>query len=170
MSGINTMIEGKLRNVRNDARVRPVIDSVKAAAPKNSDAALDVAMRASRDSFVREGKKASADDIRERAFLAAAAAATEKPMNFSDLPAGDDKVKHFFVSGVISLAVSKVADVVLPASWAHAIGTGASVTLGFFKEIYDQFFATGFNREDLAADKAGAARPFKLAVPAGGGV
>lgn len=168
MSWINDQIESRLRTVRKDARMRPIIDQVNAtgqAQGASSDELLAVAARAARDSFVREGKRPSNDQIRERAFLAAAAAATEKPRVLRDIPPGTDKTQHFFVSGMISLKVAEVADKILPRRWAEQLGIGASVTLGWLKEVYDQFAATGYSREDLKADVAGAQKPFSLAVP-----
>lgn len=168
MSWINDQIESRLRTVRSDARMRPIIDQVKVAgqAPgRSADEVLAVAATAARDSFVREGKPASAPEVRERAFLAAAAAATEQPMVLGGIPKGHDKTQHFFVSGMISLKVAEIADKLLPRVVAEKLGVGASVTVGWAKEIYDHFFASGYNAEDLAADVAGAKKPFKLAVP-----
>ena len=168
MSWINDQIESRLRAVRSDARLRPIIDQVKAAgqAPgRSADEVLATAARASRDSFVREGKPATAAQVRERAFLAAAAASAEQPMVLGGIPQGTDKTQHFFVSGMISLKVAQVADTLLPRGLAETLGIGASIGLGWLKEVYDQFFATGYNREDLAADVAGAKKPFRLAVP-----
>lgn len=164
MSRINTMIENRLRAVREDARFRPIIDQVKAAATgtPHSDALLAVALTASRDQFTREGKTPDAYEVRERAFISAAAASTEQRFTLSDLAPGADKTQHFFTSGMISLKVAEVTDKLLPRVVAEKLGVGASVTIGFFKEVYDQFFATGFNKGDLSADVAGAKRPFNL--------
>lgn len=167
MSWINDQLESRLRTVRQDARMRPIIDQVKAAGQsgKRSDDLLAVAAKAARDSYVKEGKRPSADQVRERAFLAAAAAATEQPTTLTDIPKGDDKTQHFFVSGMISLKVAEVADKLLPRGLAEKLGVGVSVSLGWLKEVYDHFFATGYNTDDLKADVAGAKKPFAMSVP-----
>lgn len=166
MSGINTTIENKLKTVRQDARYRSAIDQVKAASHKGvtSDELLTVAVKATVDEYKASGRRINNDEIRSRAFLAAAAAASETPIELSDLPAGSDKTKHFFVSGVISMKIAEVADKVLPRGISEKIGTGFSIALGWGKEVYDKFFATGFNRDDLKADVAGAKRPFQIKV------
>ncbi len=168
MSWINDQIESRLRTVRQDVRLRPIIDQVKATGQKpgtSADALLAVAAVAARDSFVREGKRPTDDQIRARAFTAAAAAATEQPTVLAGIPQGQDKTQHFFVSGMISLKVAEVADKLLPRGLAEKVGIGVSISLGWLKEVYDQFFATGYSREDLQADVAGARKPFSLAVP-----
>lgn len=166
MSGINNMIEGKLKTVRQDARFRPVIDQVKAANHQGvtSDELLTVAVKATVDEYKASGRRINQDEIRSRAFLAAAAAAAETPMSLADLPQGDDKTKHFFVSGLISMKIAEAADKILPRGLSEKIGTGLSIALGWGKEVYDKFFATGYNREDLKADVAGAKRPFQVKV------
>jgi uncharacterized protein YfiM (DUF2279 family) len=167
MSWINDQLESRLRTVRQDGRMRPIIDQVKASGQTTtSDRVLQVAARAARDSFTREGVKApSATQVRERAFLAAAAAATETPIVMTDIPKGSDKTQHFFMSGMISLKVAAFADKLLPRTFAEKLGVGASVTVGWLKEVYDHFFApTGYNPEDLRADVAGAKRPFSVEV------
>ena len=166
MSRINTMIENQLKTVRQDARFRPAIDQVKAANRKGvtSNELLDVAVKATVDEYKASGRKVKADEIRERAFLAAAAASTETSIQLADLPQGDDKTKHFFVSGVLSMKAADLADKLLPRSWAEKLGAGASIALGWVKEVYDAAFATGYNRDDLKADVAGAKRPFQVKV------
>lgn len=168
MSWINDQIESRLRTVRQDVRMRPIIDQVKRAGQakgRSADELLAVAARAARDSFVREGQTPRPEQVRERAFLAAAAAGAEQPMVLTGIPQGTDKTQHFFVSGVISLKVAEVADRLLPRGLAEKLGIGASVGLGWLKEVYDQFFATGYNRDDLKADVAGAQQPFRMALP-----
>ncbi|MNS86539.1 lipoprotein [compost metagenome] len=167
MSGINNAIENRLKAVRQDARFRPAIDQVKAANRQGvtSNELLDVAVKATVDEYKASGRRIDADQVRQRAFLAAAAAAAETPIQLSDLPEGDDKTKHFFVSGLISIKVAEVADKLLPRGLAEKIGTGASIFMGWGKEVYDKFFATGYNRDDLKADVAGAKRPFEVKVP-----
>lgn len=167
MSWLNDRIESRLRTLRQDPRLAPVIDQVKrqATAGTSSEALLATAAVAARDSFVREGRTPHADEIRERAFLAAAGASTEKQIQLADLPKGDDKTRHFFVSGFISLQVARFCDVVLPRSWANGLGYAASMAVGYLKEVADHFTGSGYNREDLVADRAGAASPFALRVP-----
>ncbi len=168
MSWLNETIESRLRTLRQDPRMAPVIDQVKAAsqAGVTSDELLAKAAVAARDSFVREGRAPHADEIRERAFLAAAAAATEQRTSLADLPAGNDKTQHFFVSGWLSLQAARVADVILPRSLAQRVGYGVSMAVGYLKEVYDQFRGSGYNTEDLKADRAGARSPFLVRVPA----
>ena len=174
MSGINNRIEQHLQAVRQDPLARPIIDRVKRAAASeqvSSGALLDVAVSATVDEFKRQGRPVDANAVREQAYLAAAAASTEQSMELSDLPAGDDKTKHFFVSGLLSIKIANVADKLLPRSWSEKLGAAASFAIGFGKEVYDGFntwrtkTGTGFNREDLQADAAGAKRPFDVRVP-----
>jgi uncharacterized protein YfiM (DUF2279 family) len=167
MSGINNAIENKLKTVRQDARFRPVIDQVKAANHQGvtSDELLKVAVKATVDEYKSSGRTINQNEVRERAFLAAAAASSETSIQLADLPEGDDKTKHFFVSGLISLKATDIADKLLPRSWAEKLGTGFSIFMGWGKEVYDKFFATGYNRDDLKADVAGAKRPFQVKVP-----
>lgn len=166
MSSINRYIERRFEGVRQDAHYRPIIDQVKASARPGatSDQVLEAAVCATKDQFKREGKMASDHLVREQAFLAAAAASMEQSMTLSDLPEGDDKTKHFMTSGFLSLTVSKWADKLLPRGLAEKIGVGVSFGIGWAKEVYDHFFATGYNRDDLKADMAGAKRPFELDV------
>jgi uncharacterized protein YfiM (DUF2279 family) len=167
MNWLNDRIDSHLRTLRQVPSMAPVIDQVKAAARGSvtSDALLAKAAVAARDSFVSEGRAPRADEIRERAFLAAAAAATEQRTTLTDLPPGDDKTKHFFVSGWLSLQAARVADIVLPRSLAQQVGYGFSMAMGYAKEIYDHFLGSGYNTEDLKADRAGARSPFLLRVP-----
>lgn len=173
MSGINQRIENQLRAVQADPQARPIIDRVKAEAAKGADsrAVLDAAVIATVDEFKRQGRPIEADAVRERAFLAAAAAVTEAPFSLSDLPQGDDKAKHFFVSGFMSLRIADALDRVLPRGLSERLGAAGSFAVGFLKEVYDGVMTwktntgTGFSREDLAADAAGASRPFRLSVP-----
>lgn len=160
MSRINEMIESRLTSVRRDPAARPIIDKVKAEAAKSgatSESVLRAAVAIAKDTY----KGASADDIREKAFLSAAAAAVEKPFTLKDLPEGEDKTKHFFVSGVLSLRIAEVADKVLPRGLSEKLGAWGSSFVGWGKEVYDGMFATGYNREDLKADFKGARTPFK---------
>ena len=168
MSMINRKLESRFEAVRKDAHYRPIIDQVKAKAGTgaSSDQLLKAAVCATRDQFKREGKTAGDHTLREQAFLAAAAASMEKPMTLSDLPEGEDKTKHFLTSGFLSLTIAKWADKVLPRGLAEKVGTAGSIALGWGKEVYDKFFATGYNREDLQADIAGAKRPFDMTLEA----
>lgn len=165
MSWLNEKIESRLRTLRQDPRMASVIDQVKASAQPGvtSEQLLSKAAFAARDSY----KGAHADEIRERAFLAAAAAATEKPTALADLPKGDDKTQHFFMSGWLSLQAARVADVLLPRNWAQQVGFGFSMAVGYAKEIYDKYWGSGYNTEDLKADRAGARSPFLVKVPEG---
>lgn len=171
MSWLNDRIENRLRTLRQDPRMAVVIDQVKANAKPGvtSDELLAQAAIAARDSFAREGRAPHADEVRERAFLAAAVATTEQPTTLADLPAGNDKTQHFFMSGWLSLQIARVADVVLPRSLAQQVGYGLSMALGYAKEVYDQFVGSGYNTEDLKADRAGARSPFTVRVPGAGG-
>lgn len=166
MSKLNQALENRLSQVRQDARYRPMIDAVKAERPAGltSDQLLDTAVRATVDEFKRSGRPLKADAVREAALLAATAAAVEAPVELADLPAGTDKTQHFLASAYLSLKATVAFDKVLPRRWAESLGTAASVTLGWVKELYDAAFATGYNREDLKADVAGAKRPYQLSV------
>lgn len=167
MSKINDILNSRIKSAARDPLTRAVADRVKQSnlSGASSNDVLEVAVKATKDEYVKAGKAApSADTLREKAFLGAAVAASEKPFSLKDLPEGSDKTQHFFTSGVLSLTFSKWADTLLPKSWANWVGEKASYALGFGKEIYDKFFATGFNRDDLKADAAGAKRPFELKV------
>lgn len=167
MSQINDLLNSRIRNAARDPLTRAVADRVKQSNLSGVSSAdvLEVAVAATKDQYLKAGKGApSADVIREKAFLGAAVAASEKPFELKDLPAGTDKTQHFFTSGVLSLTFAKWADTLLPKSWANWLGEKASYALGFGKEIYDKFFATGFNRDDLKADLAGAKRPFQIKI------
>lgn len=167
MSKINQLIESRFKAVRRDARHRPVIDAVKASVVPGmtSEQVLQVAVQATVDEFKRTGRPLQADAIREQALLDTAAASMEKRFALSDLPSGTDKTEHFMTSAFLSLKVAEAADKMMPRAWAEKLGFGASAALGWGKEVYDKFFATGYSREDLAADFAGARRPYQLAVP-----
>ncbi|MEB3222733.1 MAG: hypothetical protein VKS61_11705 [Candidatus Sericytochromatia bacterium] len=159
MSWINDRLESRLRAVRQDERLRPAIDAVKAAGARpgvTGEALLDVALVAARDSYARSVHAPTADQIRERALLAAAAASAEQGISLAGLPAGTDKARHFFLSGWLALQLARAADTLLPRRLAEPVGVAGSVAIGFLKEVYDAFFATGFSREDLQADTAGA--------------
>ncbi|MFP5501537.1 MAG: hypothetical protein ACLGIN_03540 [Candidatus Sericytochromatia bacterium] len=168
MSMINRKLESRIEAVRKDAHYRPIIDQVKAKAgtEATTDQVLKAAVCATRDQFKREGKTASDHTLREQAFLAATVASVEQPMTLSDLPEGEDKTKHFLASGFLSLTIAKWADKLLPRGLAEKVGVGASIGLGWAKEVYDKFFATGFSREDLQADIKGAKRPFEMTLEA----
>lgn len=160
MSRVNELIESRLKTVQRDPAARPIIERVQAEAAKpgaTSATVLKAAVAIAQDSY--RGK--SADQIREKAFLAAAAAATEKPFTLGDLPEGEDKTKHFFVSGVLSLRIAEVADKVLPHGLAAKLGAWGSSAIGWGKEVYDALFATGYNKDDLKADFKGARAPFE---------
>lgn len=169
MSKINQILEGRFNAVRQDATYRPAIDRVKQAAKPGvtSDEILNVAVAATVDSFKRQGRKLDKNDVREAAFLAAAAASMEQPFELKDLPAGNDKTKHFLTSGFLSLKLADAADVLLPRRAAEWVGEKLTMGLGWAKEVYDMAFATGYNTDDLKADFAGARRPARVAVPSG---
>ncbi|MEB3329087.1 MAG: hypothetical protein VKQ33_07635 [Candidatus Sericytochromatia bacterium] len=161
MSWINDRLESRLRAVRQDERLRPAIDAVKAAAGRSGvtgEALLDVALSATRDSY----RRTAPDQLRERALLAAAAASAEQGISLAGLPEGADKTRHFFLSGWMALQLARAADVLLPRALAERVGVAGSVAVGFLKEVYDAWFATGFSREDLQADVAGARAPFAM--------
>ena len=163
---IDNALEGRLRQVAADARYRPVVEKVEAAHRDGvtSDELLDVAVKATRDEYKRTNRPVKESQLREDAFLAAAAASVEHQVQLGDLPQGSDKTEHFFTSGVISLKAANFFDKFLPRSWAEKLGTGASLALGYAKEVGDKFFGTGFDTDDIKADKAGAKRPFEMKV------
>lgn len=163
MSRINDRIQSQLRAVRQDARLVPAIDAVKVAKQKPGATVTDVyaaALTASRDTYVKAGQSVSADAVRERALLLASVAAADSSASLADLPAGADKTRHAFLSGWLSLKIARAADVLLPRVIAEKVGMVGSFGLGLLKEVYDMAFATGFSREDLVADWAGARLPF----------
>jgi uncharacterized protein YfiM (DUF2279 family) len=165
VSWINDRLESRLRAVRQDVLMRPAIDAVKAAAGRpgvTGQALLDVSLAATRDSYERSIYGPAPDQLRERALLAAAAASAETGISLEGLPTGADKTRHYFLSGWISLQLARAADVLLPRGLAEHLGVGGSVAMGLLKEVHDVFFGTGFSREDLQADLAGARAPFAM--------
>jgi uncharacterized protein YfiM (DUF2279 family) len=169
VSWINDRLESRLRAVRQDERMRPAIDAVKGAAGQpgvTGEALLDVSLNATRDSYARSPHGPAPDQLRERALLAAAAASAEAGISLESLPTGADKTRHYFLSGWMSLQLARAADVLLPRRLAEHLGVGGSVAVGLLKEVYDACFGTGFSREDLQADVAGARAPFAMGRPA----
>ncbi|MEB3285374.1 MAG: hypothetical protein VKN33_08820 [Candidatus Sericytochromatia bacterium] len=160
---MNDQIQNQLRRVRQDARLVPALAAVKEAKQVPGATSKEVyaaAIRASRDSFIREGARALDDEVRERALLLASVAAVDSQVSLADLPHGADKTRHAFLSGWLSLKIARAADVVLPRWVAEKVGIVGSFALGFLKEVYDMVFATGFSRADLVADWSGARLPF----------
>jgi hypothetical protein len=161
---LDNLLENRLRKVRNDASYKPVLDELKAAQGKGLSSAdyMNTAVQATRDEFKRQGKPLKQSELRERAMLAATAAAAETPIQLADMPKGTDKTEHFCASGLISLKAANFFDKFLPSSWAEKLGYHVSVAVGYAKEINDKFFGTGFDRDDLKADKAGARSVFQI--------
>ncbi len=167
MSWLNDRLEVPLRKAQGDPHYRPVIDEILKSQKDgvSSDEIARVAVQATRDEYIREKRRIDPEDIRYDAFLAASAAALEKPYQLGDAPAGPDKAQHLFVSGTIAAKIDQWLDKlrVIPSPVRHFLGVSVSVTLGFFKEIAD-IFTSGFSRDDLKADWKGARSPFAQPV------
>lgn len=158
MGALNGSLESRLRQVAADPRQKPVVDVVRAVQHDGatSSEVLAVALKATRDSYVRSGRVLDSRAMRADAFLAAATASIEKPYQLEDAPGGVDKAMHFFVSGFMAAKIKeKLA--YLPAAWSDAIARTATLGIGFIKEITD-IPSSGFSRADLSADIAGASR------------
>lgn len=163
MSLINRMQEDRLRRVGQDPHYRPIVSAVEAAQHDgaSSGEVLGAALRATRDQYVKEGRTLDREDVRHDAFLAAGVGAVEAPYQLSDLPAGTDKTKHFMVSAEIASRIDQGLEAlrIVPQPARKAIAVGITTGLGFLKEVLD-VFGSGFNRQDLKADLAGAEAPF----------
>jgi len=163
MSLINRLQEDRLRRIGNDPHYRPVVDTVKATQHDGvaSSQVLETALRATRDQYVKEGRKLDPEKVRTDAYMAASVASVESPYQMSDLPDGTDKSKHFLVSAEISSHIDQGLEAVkvVPESARKAIAVGVTTGIGFFKEVLD-IFTTGFNRQDLKADVQGAKAPY----------
>lgn len=163
MSLINRLQEDRLRRIGQDPHFRPVIDAVKSVQRDGvaSDTVLGTALRATHDQYVKEGRALDPENVRHDAFMAASVGSVERPYQLSDMPAGADKTKHFLVSGELASGIDRTLDdlKVVPRPARKAIAIGVTTSLGFLKEVLD-LFTTGFNRQDLQADVAGAKRPF----------
>lgn len=166
MSLINRLGEDRLRRIGQDPHYRPIIDAVKGVQRNgvSSEEVLTTALRATRDQYVKEGRKLDSEDLRHDAFMAASVGSVESPYQLSDMPEGDDKTKHFLVSGELASGIDQKLDElrIVPKPARKAIAIGVTTGLGFLKEVLD-VFTTGFNRQDLQADVAGAKRPFSEA-------
>lgn len=169
MSWLNDRLEGPLRKAQANPHYRPIIDEIENVQTDgvSSDEIARTAVKATRDVYVRENRKLDLEDIRYDAYLAASAAALEKPYQLSDAPEGPDKSQHLFVSGTISAKIDQWLDNlrIIPGPVRRFLGVSISVTLGFFKEVAD-IFTSGFNRDDLKADWKGARSPFGQPLPA----
>ncbi len=163
MSLINRLQEDHLRRVGQNPHFRPVVDQVKAAQHDgvSSNEVLETALKATRDQYVKEGRRLDPENLRNDAFMAATVASVEAPYQLSDMPAGTDKTKHYMQSGQIASRIDRTLDdlKIVPEGARKAIAVGVTTGLGFLKEVLD-VFGTGFNREDLQADVAGAKAPF----------
>lgn len=169
MSWLNDRLEAPLRRVQADPRYRPILDEIEKVQEDgvSSDEIARTAIRATRDAYLRERRRLDPEDIRYDAYLAASAAALEKPYQLSDTPPGPDKSQHFFVSGAIAARIDQWLDGlrIVPGPVRRSLGVGVSIALGFLKEVAD-VFTSGFNRSDLAADWRGARSPFARATGA----
>lgn len=167
MSWINERQEAKYRRLRNDPHYRPIIDSVRAVQANGvaPDTVIREAVRATRDRYVAAGKPIDQEDVRHDAFMAATAASIEAPYELSGLPKGTDKTKHFFWSAAFAARVDQVLDTlrIIPEGMRRAVSIGASVFVGWLKEVAD-IFTSGYSREDLLADRLGARSPFEVPV------
>jgi len=163
MSLINRMQEDRLRRIGQDSHYRPIVDAIKAVQHDgvSSQEVVQTALRATRDQYVKEGRKLDPENVRRDAYTAASVSAVESPYQMSDLPEGDDKTKHFMVSGEIASRIDQGLDAlkVVPQPARRAIAVGLTTGIGFLKEVLD-IFGTGFNRQDLKADVKGAKAPF----------
>lgn len=167
MSWINDRQEAKFNRLRNDPHYRPIIDAVRQV-QHNGVAPTTVvheAVKATRDQYVASGRRIDTEDIRRDAFLAATAASIEAPYELDGLPQGTDKTKHYFWSGAFAAKIDQALDAlrVIPQGVRQTVAIGATVFVGWLKEVAD-IFTTGFSREDLQADRMGARSPFEVPV------
>jgi hypothetical protein len=170
MSWLNDKLEAPLRKVLASPHYKPVIAEIEAAQRNGATSSeiRDVAVKGMRARWIREGKKLDAEDIRSEAFLAASAAAVDKPYQLADAPEGEDKAQHLFVSGAISSYIDSTLDKarIIPGFVRKGLAVGLTMTVGFFKEVAD-ILTSGFNTGDLKADWLGATLVFdRPTVPA----
>jgi hypothetical protein len=159
VSAINDRIEARLRVVGRDERYRSVVDALASSREVSGLRSVDL---------VRESLQLSCHvfgfgDVgrnRERAYLAAAVAASEHPYDLVDLPSGSDKAKHFFLSGYLSAWLGGRLSF-LPGRLEERVAAALVVGVGWFKEVFDCFFGSGYSREDLQANVRGAWSPFQ---------
>ncbi|MNK87726.1 hypothetical protein D3C87_1076660 [compost metagenome] len=167
MSWINDRQESKFNRLRNDSHYGPIVDAVRkvqkdGVAPQT---VIEEAVRATRDQYVASGRPIDTEDIRRDAFLAATAGSIEAPYELSGLPEGTDKTKHYFWSGAFSAKIDQALDAlkVVPRSVRETVAVGATVFVGWLKEVAD-LFTTGYSKDDLKADRMGAKSPFEVKV------
>lgn len=163
MGWINNLNEGKLKEVANKPHYRPVVDAIEKVQHDGVEpkAVIDEAIKATKDQYVKENRELDPEEIRKDAFLAASSASVEVPYELKGLPAGSDKTKHYFVSGTIASQIDETLESIkVPKGIRQKIAIGATVTLGWLKEVTD-IFSSGFNKDDLKADKSGAKIPFQ---------
>ncbi|MBM3276028.1 MAG: hypothetical protein FJZ00_12815 [Candidatus Sericytochromatia bacterium] len=164
MSWLNDKLEAPLRKALVNPHYKPVIAKIEAAQRNGvtSREIRDVAVRGMRERWVVEGRKLDPEDIRSEAFLAASAAAVDKPYQLADTPEGEDKAQHLFVSGTLSSYIDSTLEKALfvPGIVRRGLALGLTMTVGFFKEVAD-IFTTGFSTGDLKADWLGATAPFR---------
>lgn len=162
MSLINDITSRQIRARGQDPHLRPIIDRVEAAQHDGatSSEVIAVALKATRDQYLREQRTPGARTLRADAYLAATVGAVERPYQLQDLPTGSDKTMHFFMSAGLAAGMERqLADWYVPAPVARGVAIGLTTGLGFLKEVAD-LFTSGFNRDDLRADTMGARRPF----------
>lgn len=163
MSLINRLQEDRLRRIGQDPHLRPVIDTVKATQRDgvSPDEVMATALRATRDQYVKEGRRLDAENVRNDAYMAASVGSVESPYQLAGLPEGSDKTKHYMLSAEIASRIDRTLDDlrVVPEPARQALAIGLTTGLGFLKEVLD-IFGSGFNRQDLKADLEGAKAPF----------
>ena len=115
------------------------------------------ALAASRDVFVRSGRKADREQVALLAHLALAEASLRRPYQGGGLPEGTDKAHHAWLSGTLSAWVAEQVSRVplMPGAWSRAAGVVAAMGAGVLKEVLD-IGGTGFNPKDIRADWIGA--------------
>lgn len=164
MSLINDLGEKKIKGLRKDPHYQPIIDEIKQSQHDGitSDEVVETALKATRDQFVKEGRKLDKEDLRKDAFLAATAASVEAPYQMKDMPEGSDKTKHYLLWGAMAAKIDQSLDAlgIIPAGARKKIAIGLSMSVGYLKEVAD-LFTSGFNREDLKADQKGVRSPFE---------
>ncbi|HBN08028.1 MAG TPA: hypothetical protein DD435_05065 [Cyanobacteria bacterium UBA8530] len=168
MSWLNDISEKKIRNLAKDPHYRPIVDSIEKVQHDgvSSREVIEQAIKATRDQFVKEGRKVDIEHLREDAFKAATAASVEAPYQLMGLPEGTDKTKHFFAWGALASQIDQSLEVlkIIPQGARKSISVGLAMFVGQLKEVAD-IFTSGYDKKDLEADRQGAKSPFDYSDP-----
>jgi hypothetical protein len=155
---VDQKIENRFKKFGQNPLNRQVIDSIKkdAQTVSRSDEALKKAVSLTKDVYKTSGKTLSQDEATQTALTAMLKAGIESKIEYSDLPKGHDKMKHYAASGLIAISTTKTLDKFLPRSWAKGLGLAIADVVGIGKEVVDKIAGGDFEKNDITADRKGA--------------